>query len=275
MRVQALMLDNPHSFPVEYDWALSSPVFTVTPRTGIVKPRSSCQALVKWTPGAPGGKAAAQQPLLQPLEPPAKPAAASQQASASGPAAGPKLRKSTSSIKQLAGSVAGDAAAGEASKATSSRPLSKESSSKQAATAASQHSQSPSTEATAAGRNRRASGSQAGGLPANSSSITVELPAEPAPAAAAAAAAVGCQHTGFMTLKLKGGGDVCPKRVVLFGELPASQLKIAVKEVNVGPVPLFEQQMVLVQIKNAGSTDATFRVSCGSVGHLLSLAHVC
>jgi hypothetical protein len=64
-----------------------------------------------------------------------------------------------------------------------------------------------------------------------------------------------------MTLTLKGGGDVPPKKVMLYGELPASLMKFAVKEINLGPVPLFEQQTSLVQVKNMGSTDAAYRVS--------------
>jgi hypothetical protein len=96
-------------------------------------------------------------------------------------------------------------------------------------------------------------------IAANSSSITVELPA--GAAAAAAPAAVGFQHTGYMTLTLKGGGDVPPKKVMLYGELPASLMKFAVKEINLGPVPLFEQQTALAQIKNLGSTDAAYGVS--------------
>lgn len=53
--------------------------------------------------------------------------------------------------------------------------------------------------------------------------VTVELAgtAGPDAAAVADAAALGCQQTGFMTLKLKGGADVAPKKVMLLGELPA------------------------------------------------------
>lgn len=101
-----------------------------------------------------------------------------------------------------------------------------------------------------------------------SAGITVELPEDVAAAAAAAAvaaaaatAAMGCQHTGFMSLKLKGGGDLPPKKVMLHGELPASLLKFTDKELHLGPVPLHEEQTVLVHLQNTGSTDAAYRVS--------------
>jgi len=64
-----------------------------------------------------------------------------------------------------------------------------------------------------------------------------------------------CQQLSFMKLMLKGGGDAPPK-VVLHGELPAGLLKFREKEVNMGPVPLHQQQTVVVQLKNAGADDA-------------------
>jgi hypothetical protein len=64
-----------------------------------------------------------------------------------------------------------------------------------------------------------------------------------------------------MTLNLRGGGDVPSKKVMLYGELPPSLLKFTAKEINLGPIPLWEQQTALVQIKNTGSTDAAYRVS--------------
>eukprot|EP00878_Enallax_costatus_P027731 GHUV01029880.1.p1 GENE.GHUV01029880.1~~GHUV01029880.1.p1 ORF type:complete len:262 (+),score=98.63 GHUV01029880.1:1719-2504(+) len=96
------------------------------------------------------------------------------------------------------------------------------------------------------------------------SAVTVSLTAGSGPDAAAVAdaAALGCQHTGFMTLKVKGGADVAPKKVMLLGELPAGLLKFKEKEVNLGPVPLHEQQTSVVQLKNYGNAEASFRVRC-------------
>lgn len=102
----------------------------------------------------------------------------------------------------------------------------------------------------------------------------MELPADPSPAAAAPASAVGCQHTGYMTLNLRGGGDVPSKKVMLYGELPPTLLKFTAKEINLGPIPLWEQQTALVQIKNAGSTDAAYRVSALANMHLQHHMHM-
>eukprot|EP00775_Hariotina_reticulata_P012144 gene12144-12282_t len=50
---QMLVVENPHNFPVDYEWALSdqSPAFSVSPVSGIVKAKSTCTCTVRWTPG--------------------------------------------------------------------------------------------------------------------------------------------------------------------------------------------------------------------------------
>jgi len=275
------MLDNPHGFPVEYEWSLSSPVFTVSPLTGTVKPRSSCQVSVKWTPGSAAGGAAPKAARQQPLEGAAaasegSPSQAAPKAASSGAGVSRKLSKTGSVGASAANRAATAAAAGAPSQSSGrspSRPQSKESTSKQPSStsvpgvampgsAAQQSSASPAASARgAAAANGPSVSGGSSSIPTNNSSITVELPADAVAPPPAAAASVGCQHTGYMTLKLKGGGDVPPKKVMLYGELPASMLKFASKELNLGPVPLFEQQTTLVQVKNAGSTDAAFRVS--------------
>lgn len=243
------MLDNPHNFPVDYEWSLSSQVFSVTPVSGTIKPKSSCQVSVKWTPGFSACKAANKQAPVQPEALPAKPQAAASTAAAGAGSPARKLSKSGSSSAGRSGAAAKAAAAAAVGGQSPSKhtPADRTASSKAAAAAA--DSRGPS-----------GAGSSAS-IPTNTSSITVELPAGMAPLAPAAASAVGCQHTGYMTLNLKGGGDVPPKKVMLYGELPASLLKFATKEINLGPVPLFEQQTALVQIRNTGSTDAAYRVS--------------
>lgn len=261
--VQALMLDNPQPFPVDYEWCLSSPVFSVTPATDTIKPRSTCQVAVKWVPGAAAGRAGAGAKQLaaaahtQAERPavatgPQKAAAAApsgQTAGASSPA-----RKLSKTGSQGASSTAAAAAPG-------SRPLSKQASGKKPGAPSAEATPRSKASQAAAGAAASDSSTASGPIPTNSnSSITVELPAESAAPAPAAASAVGCQHTGYMTLKLKGGGDVPPKKVLLYGELPASMIKFAAKELNLGHVPLFEQQAAMVQLKNVGSTDAAFRV---------------
>lgn len=246
--LQALLLDNPHGFPVDYELSLSSQVFSVSPAAGTIKPRSSCQVSVKWTPGSAACKAAAKQVPAQQSEGAggvSKPAAV---AAAGGVGALPRrLSKAGSTSAGKLGTTAAVAAAG----AVSSK-----------GTAAKQVPADAAHNAKAAPDSSIPAGAGPGStIPTNNNSITVQLPAGAAASAPVAAGAVGCTHMGYLVLKLRGGGDVPPKKVMLYGELPASLLKFTVKEINLGPVPLFEQQTTLVQIKNMGSTDAAYRVS--------------
>ncbi|KAF6261116.1 hypothetical protein COO60DRAFT_1637017 [Scenedesmus sp. NREL 46B-D3] len=94
----------------------------------------------------------------------------------------------------------------------------------------------------------------------NKTALMVQLPPNAGAESAAAAAMAGCQHTGFMTLKLKGGADAAPKKVMLHGELPVGLLKFKEKEINLGAVPLGCQQTFVAQLKNVGSADASYRV---------------
>lgn len=215
--LQSFTMENTHTFPVDFEWALSSPVFSVSPVSGTVKPKSSCSVAVRWTPGTATAAAAAS-PRLQ-----SKVQHTAESVSAAG------LDKLSS--KKQAGK-------GAAAEVASSAPV----------TAA-------GGKAAASGDSK--SGSNGGG--SGNTAITVQLPSEAA--ADPAAAAVGCQHTSFMTLKLKGGADSAPKKVMLHGELPAGMLKFKEKEVNLGPVPLGCQQTAVVQLKNAGIAEASYRVS--------------
>jgi hypothetical protein len=239
--LQALLLDNPHGFPVDYELSLSSQVFSVSPAAGTIKPRSSCQVPVKWTPGSAAGKAAAKQAPAQQAE-----AASSVQKPAAAAVAG-GVGASSRRLSKVGSTSAGKL--GAAPGAVSSKGTAAKRGPADAKAA-------PSSSINAG------AAAQGSALPANTSSITVELPAGAAASAPVAAAAVGCTHTGYLVLKLRGGGDVPPKKVMLYGELPASLLKFTVKEIILGPVPLFEQQTTLVQIRNMGSTDAAYRVSC-------------
>jgi hypothetical protein len=191
--MQSLIMENPHNFPVDYEWALSSPVFAVSPASGTVKPKASCSAAVRWTPGT---------------------------AAAAAPGAG----------KQL---VAQQSSKGPSGAAVTSQPGSS-----------------------------TGTGSSSSSSSGNKTALMVQLPPDAGAEAAAAAAAVGCQHTGFMTLKLKGGADAAPKKVMLHSELPVGLLKFKEKEINLGAVPLGCQQTFVAQLKNAGNADASFRVSC-------------
>lgn len=252
------MLDNPHNFPVDYEWSLSSQVFSATPVSGTIRPKSSCQVSVKWTPGSSACKAAQKQAAIQSEAAAEKPQAAAAVAAAAAGTGSQvqKLSKTGSSSAGRSGAAAKAAAAATADGSQSPSKRTAAAGSGLAAAAAS----GKAAAAVADNKGPSGAGSTAS-IPTNTSSITVELPAGMAPLAPAAASAVGCQHTGYMTLKLKGGGDVPPKKVMLYGELPASLLKFAAKEINLGPVPLFEQQTALVQIKSTGSTDAAYRVS--------------
>lgn len=188
--LQSLIMENPHNFPVDYEWALSSPVFSVSPASGIVKPKASCSVAVRWTPGtaAPAATASANKQL------------SAQQSSKSG----------------------------------------------QGGAAAAQSAASTGTSSSSSG---------------NKTALMVQLPPDAGAEAAAAAAAASCQHTGFMTLKLKGGADAAPKKVMLHGELPVGLLKFKEKEINLGAVPLGCQQTFVAQLKKVGNADASYRVS--------------
>jgi hypothetical protein len=191
--MQSLIMENYHNFPVDFEWALSSPVFAVSPASGTVKPKASCSAAVRWTPGT---------------------------AAAAAPGAG----------KQLA---AQHSSKGPSAAAVTSQPGSS-----------------------------TGTGSSSSGSSGNKTALMVQLPPDAGAEAAAVAAAVGCQHTGFMTLKLKGGADAAPKKVMMHGELSVGLLKFKEKEINLGAVPLGCQQTFVAQLKNTGNADASFRVSC-------------
>lgn len=56
---QSLVIDNPHGFPVHYEWEISSAAFTVTPPGGTIKGKSSTEARFRWAlpkPNASGGQ---------------------------------------------------------------------------------------------------------------------------------------------------------------------------------------------------------------------------
>jgi hypothetical protein len=186
--LQSLIMENPHNFPVDFEWVLSSPVFSVSPAAGIVKPKASCSVAVRWTPGTAAAAAAA------------------------------------GGGKQLAA-------------------------------------QQSSKSAAAATQPGAATGSSSSSITGNKTALMVQLPPDAGAEAEAAAASAGCQHTGFMTLKLKGGADAAPKKVMLHGELPVGLLKFKEKEINLGAVPLGCQQTFVAQLKNVGNADASFRVS--------------
>lgn len=265
MLQQALTLDNPHTFPVDYEWALSSQVFSVTPSSGTIKPRSSQQVAVKWTPAlSSSAKATSKQPSTQPKAAGVQQAAtaAASAAAQAAPGSSPRKLSKTGSTGSSRRATAAPGAAPDSSPRLS-RPSSKGPASGLASDAGPSANPTPRQKPDGRGgaaADRRESGAGSS-IPANSSSITVELPADMSPAAPAAASAVGCQHTGYMTLQLRGGGDMPCKKVMLYGELPPSLLKFTAKEINLGPIPLCEQQTALVQIKNTGSTDAAYRVS--------------
>jgi hypothetical protein len=183
-------MENPHNFPVDYDWALSSPMFSVSPASGTVKPKASCSVAVRWTPGNAAATAAS----------------------------------------------SGD------------KHLTAQQSSKGAPGAATQPGKATGT------------GSNSSNSTGNKTALMVQLPPDLG-ADTAAAETVGCQHTGFMTLKLRGGADAAPKKVMLHGELPVGLLKFKDKEINLGAVPLGCQQTFVVQLKNVGNADASYRVS--------------
>ena len=52
--LQALILDNPNKFPVEYTIESAGGTFSCSPNSGAVKPLSSGEVLVKWTPPLDG-----------------------------------------------------------------------------------------------------------------------------------------------------------------------------------------------------------------------------
>jgi len=209
--LQMLVMENPHSFPVDFEWALSDqmPIFSVTPATGVVKAKATSTCTVRWTPG---------------LAAKAKPKAAELGAPSGGPSSSQK-GASIGAQKQVKAVAPGRA--------------------------------SPALSAASAGNNE---GSSPVPTAKVSGAIAVELPPH-AEGMAAASDTVSCQQISFMKLMLKGGGDAPPKKVMLHGELPAGLLKFREKEVNLGPVPLHQQQTVVVQLKNAGTDDAAFRVS--------------
>ncbi|KAF8055917.1 CFAP47 [Scenedesmus sp. PABB004] len=82
-----------------------------------------------------------------------------------------------------------------------------------------------------------------------------------APPSGDAVAALGCQHSGFMTLRLRGGGDAAPKQVALHGELAVGELRFRERELDLGPVPLHERVGAVVALRNAGAADAAFKVT--------------
>lgn len=59
--LQSLLMSNPHNFPVDYEWEPSSPAFVVTPASGLIKPKSTAEVVVRWKP-AVGAAAAANAP---------------------------------------------------------------------------------------------------------------------------------------------------------------------------------------------------------------------
>lgn len=162
-------MENTHNFPVEYEWVLSSQnsVFSVSPASGTIKPKSSSSVVVRWTPGHAAPVAA----------PKGKAGAADAAAAVGRPG----------SVKQTSSRDGGKALGTNAS--------------------------------TAADGSKVASDA----IAKANTAVTVNLTGTSGPDAVAVAdaAALGCQQTGFMSLKLKGGADAAPKKVVLLGELPA------------------------------------------------------
>ena len=51
-------------------------------------------------------------------------------------------------------------------------------------------------------------------------------------------------------------------RKICMGNCSCRLLKFKEKEVSLGPVPLHEQQTTVVQLKNYGNAEASFRVRC-------------
>lgn len=45
-------MDNPHTFPVDFEWVPSSAIFTVTPSSGTIPPKSAAEIAVRWQPGS-------------------------------------------------------------------------------------------------------------------------------------------------------------------------------------------------------------------------------
>jgi hypothetical protein len=177
--------------------------FTVGPQSGTVKPRSSCHAVVRWTPSA-----------------------------------APQMHTSASTA---------------AAQAVPAVPT-----------------------ATSGGEGRRQAQAQKGvriasisatAAAAGNSAVTVELQGDPAQSSMAKAvppttlAQPACvAQSGFMTCRLRGGGDALPKRVLLHGELRMGLLKFKEKDLDLGPVPVGVRQGAVVLLRNIGTGNAAFRV---------------
>lgn len=170
--LQNLIMENTHNFPVEYEWAMSNEnsVFSVSPASGTIKPKSSCSVIVRWTPGN-ADHAAIKDSAAVTAQPPGS------ASTASGRTARSKRDSTAESLKDT------------------------------------------NTGSTAAAVDGKKQGISASTTAAVSVSLTGADAAEAV--AVTDGAALGCQHTGFMSLKLKGGADAAPKKVMLLGELPA------------------------------------------------------
>lgn len=169
--LQSLIMENTHTFPVEYEWVMSSQnsVFSVSPASGTIKPKSSCSVVVRWAPGH----------------------------------AAP-----TEKTKAVTAVTAADAVV------TIGRPGSVSRASTKEGGKASHPNASTALDKSKVVIDANVQSNTA---------VTVNLTGTGSvdAAAVADAASLGCQQTGFMSLKLKGGADAAPKKVMLLGEMPA------------------------------------------------------